>query len=280
MTSASAASSASTRSSWCTPTAAPTRSRPWPSRQASGKRSCLAMSLIVMRPVRRPSPSTSSSFSTFCSLRIVSASGSVVPGPPVISRVLITSDSGVSSSERKSMSRRVTMPTTRPLRTPPSVIGTPEMFCVRISERASEAFAVGGSTCGSGMTPLADRFTLVTSRAWASTERFLWMTPRPPSWARPMASCDSVTVSIGADTSGTFSVRFRVSGAEVSTSPGMKSLKLGSSSRSSKVMPSERIRASPERSFAGSMSEGNRSGNPRTVSVLRAFRRRSADSRR
>ena len=37
------------------------------------------------------------------------------------------------------------------------------------------------------------------------------MKPSPPSWARAMASDDSVTVSIGAETSGTLSVTRRVS---------------------------------------------------------------------
>jgi len=46
------------------------------------------------------------------------------------------------------------------------------------------------------------------------------MTPRPPCWAIAMARPDSVTVSIAALTSGTFSLMFRVSRVVTSTCVG------------------------------------------------------------
>jgi hypothetical protein len=53
-----------------------------------------------------------------------------------------------------------------------------------------------------------------------------------------MASDASVTVSIGALISGTFKRMRRVKRVEVSDSAGVKSLRPGSSSTSSNVMPS------------------------------------------
>src|SRR5262245_25370434 len=68
--------------------------------------------------------------------------------------------------------------------------------------------------------PLSDRFTRSTSDACSSIDRFLWMTPRPPCCAIAMASRDSVTVSIAALTSGTFSRICRVRFVLTSTSRG------------------------------------------------------------
>jgi hypothetical protein len=41
-------------------------------------------------------------------------------------------------------------------------------------------------------------------------DMLLWMTPMPPSRAMPIAILDSVTVSMGLETSGVFSVIFLV----------------------------------------------------------------------
>src|SRR5690349_6558995 len=68
--------------------------------------------------------------------------------------------------------------------------------------------------------PLSERLTRSTSEACSSTERFLWMTPKPPCCAIAMASRDSVTVSIAALASGTASRMFRVSRVEMSTFVG------------------------------------------------------------
>ena len=59
--------------------------------------------------------------------------------------------------------------------------------------RASPTVASGGSVIGSTMIPFSDRLTLSTSRVCSSIDMFLWMTPRPPSWASAMASSASVT---------------------------------------------------------------------------------------
>ena len=68
--------------------------------------------------------------------------------------------------------------------------------------------------------PLSDRFTRSTSDACSSIDRFLWMTPRPPCCAIAIARRDSVTVSIAALTSGTFSRMLRVSRVLTSTCVG------------------------------------------------------------
>ena len=245
ITSTSACTKAATRSIWCTPTAAPTRKRPRSSRQASGNWSCLAMSPIVISPVRQPASSISSSFSTLLPFKIASACSSVVSDPAVTNRSLvITSLTGVASSPKNIMSRRVTMPTTSPRAVPSTVIGTPEMLCSRISVRTSDEGALGGSVTGSAITPLAERLTFTTSRTWSSTDRFLWITPSPPCCASAIANAASVTVSIGDERIGIFSVILRVSRDETSVSLGTTSLRAGISSTSSNVMPSEIILAS------------------------------------
>ena len=68
------------------------------------------------------------------------------------------------------------------------------------------------------------RLTRATSRAWFSGESVRWMMPMPPSWASAMASADSVTVSIGADTRGTFSRMLRVIRVPRSALSGVTSL--------------------------------------------------------
>ena len=91
------------------------------------------------------------------------------------------------------------MPTSR---APLAVIGTPETLCWAITSRARPTVASGGSVTGSRMMPLALRLTLSTSSVCRSIDMFLWITPRPPSWARAMAISLSVTVSIGELSSG------------------------------------------------------------------------------
>ena len=123
----------------------------------------------------------------------------------------------------------------------PSTIGMPETLCSAISSWARRTGSSGGSVTGSRMTPFSDRLTLATSRVWASTERFLWMMPMPPSWARAMARADSVTVSIAAETIGMLIGMLPVSFVLVSAWLGTKSLLPGISRTSSKVMPSATI---------------------------------------
>ena len=119
-----------------------------------------------------------------------------------------------------------------------STIGTPLTLYARITARAWAIVALGGSVIGSTITPFSLRLTFSTSRACCSTDRFLWTMPIPPSWASAMASAASVTVSIGADTSGMFSSIVRVSRVCVSASAGVKSLRAGISSTSSNVIAS------------------------------------------
>jgi len=64
------------------------------------------------------------------------------------------------------------------------------------------------------------------------------MIPTPPCCAMAMASRESVTVSIAAETSGIFSRMLRVSWVVTSTRPGTTSDRAGRSSTSSKVKAS------------------------------------------
>ena len=248
MTSTPASISASTRSNCFTPTAAPQSSLPRLSRFALGKLDSRSMSRIVIRPASALSSSTSRSFSTLFWLRMPLASSSVVPGFAVMRFVpVMTSRTSVDSSVTNLRSRPVRMPTTLPgalCRSsvePVSVTGKPETWCLRISSRALPIVSFGPSVIGSRMMPLADLLTLVTSRAWASGVRFLWMIPMPPSWARAMARADSVTVSIGALIRGRPREMFRVRRVETSVSCGLMSLARGMSRTSSNVMPSATI---------------------------------------
>jgi hypothetical protein len=93
----------------------------------------------------------------------------------------------------------------------------------------------GESVIGLTIIPLSDRFTRSTSDACSSTVRFLWMIPMPPCCAIAMASCDSVTVSIAALRSGTFTRIWRVTLEETSTALGSTCECLGTSRTSSNV---------------------------------------------
>ena len=79
------------------------------------------------------------------------------------------------------------------------------MRCLRVISRTSRTDIAGVTVMGSFTTPLSKRLTFATSSACASGVMFLWTMPMPPSWARAMASRDSVTVSMAADSSGRFS---------------------------------------------------------------------------
>jgi len=65
-----------------------------------------------------------------------------------------------------------------------------------------------------------------------------WIKPSPPCRAMPMASRDSVTVSIAAETTGIFSAILRVRQVRVSASVGKIADFPGSSSTSSNVSAS------------------------------------------
>jgi len=107
--------------------------------------------------------------------------------------------------------------------------------------RASAVEAAGPSVTGSTMIPFSLRLTFSTSRAWAAGGMFLWMIPIPPSCASAIARAASVTVSIGADTSGMCRRMLLVRLVAVSTSRGTTAERAGISRTSSKVMPSAMI---------------------------------------
>ena len=198
-TRASTMARARARRSGPTPTAAPTRRRPWGSLQAQGYSVDFWMSLTVISPRRAPRSSTTSSFSMRCFCRMALASCRVVP-TGTVTRFLqvITSRTGSSQRVSNRRSRLVRMPTSLPF----STTGTPEMRYLAIIASASRMGASGWITMGSVIMPLSERLTLSTSSAWRSMGRFLWMTPRPPCWARAMASRPSVTVSMAAESRG------------------------------------------------------------------------------
>ena len=68
--------------------------------------------------------------------------------------------------------------------------------------------------------PDSNFFTCRTWAACSAGDRFLWITPMPPSCAMPIAMALSVTVSIAAETSGMFSDISRVSRVRVSAADG------------------------------------------------------------
>jgi len=86
---------------------------------------------------------------------------------------------------------------------------------------------------GSRIIPLSDRFTRRTSAACRSMGMFLWSTPTPPSRAIAMANSLSVTVSIAAESSGTFRRMLRVRRLPVLTSRGITVERAGMRSTSS-----------------------------------------------
>ena len=92
-----------------------------------------------------------------------------------------------------------------------------------MTSSASAIVCSGRQVTGSTIIPDSERLTLSTSAAWASIERFLWMTPRPPCWAMAIASRDSVTVSIAAEMIGMFRAISAVRLVRRSTSRGWTS---------------------------------------------------------
>ena len=174
------------------------------------------------------------------------ASSSVVPwGAVTRFFAVISAEIGSSVRASKRRSRLVRMPTSVPSS---RVIGTPEMRYFLISSRASATFCSGRIVMGFTIMPLSERFTLSTSSAWASIDRFLCRMPIPPSWAIAIARRASVTVSIAAETMGMLR---RTPGArlvETSAVAGNTLENAGISSTSSNVSPSgiaSRISSSP-----------------------------------
>ena len=147
----------------------------------------------------------------------------------------MTEDTGSSLRSTKRRSRFVTIPTRWPTS---SVTGTPDTWYWAMRFMASVIEVSGDTVIGLVIIPDSERFTRSTSAAWSVMERLRWMTPIPPSRAIAMASLDSVTVSMAADTSGIASEILRVSRLSVEASAGRISEAAGTSSTSSNVRPS------------------------------------------
>ncbi|OIQ63674.1 hypothetical protein GALL_547840 [mine drainage metagenome] len=155
------------------------------------------------------------------------------------------SRTGVSKRVSNRRSRLVTMPTTLPF----SITGKPEMPCCMASCTTSRTLTVGEMVMGSRSTPDSKRLTRATSAAWALALKFLWMMPIPPSCAMAMASRDSVTVSIAAETRGILREILRVRRVARLVSLGNTWEYAGTNSTSSKVsaFPTRRIDASRQK---------------------------------
>src|SRR4051794_11777480 len=217
------------------PIAAPTRSRPESSLVASGYFSLLAKSFTVIRPLSRPASSTSGSFSTLCRPSSRMASSPEVPTGAVTKGIgVMTSRTRRVRSVSKRRSRFVTMPSSRP---DSSTTGRPDTRYRPHSASTSARVASGPVVTGWLTIPASDRFTRSTWLACSSIGRLRCSTPRPPWRAIAIAIRDSVTVSMGEDSSGTRS-EIRLETREVgSAAEGMTSLSCGTSRTSSKVRP-------------------------------------------
>ncbi len=101
------------------------------------------------------------------------------------------------------------------------------------SASSSAIVASGATVTGSEIIPDSERLTRSTWCAWSAIGRLRCSTPRPPSRAIAIASRDSVTVSIAAETSGMRREISRVRREVVSTSLGTTSVSPGSSRTSS-----------------------------------------------
>ena len=90
---------------------------------------------------------------------------------------------------------------------------------------------------GSRIIPDSDLLTFLTLSLCSSIDKFLWITPIPPSWAIAIAILLSVTVSIAAETIGTFNWRFLENLECNETSEGKTSEYAGTRRTSSNVRP-------------------------------------------
>ena len=101
----------------------------------------------------------------------------------------------------KRISRWVTIPTTWL----PSTTGTPLILFSLVMRSNSPTLVSGDTLIVSTTVPASNFFTRRTCMACKSMSMFLCKIPIPPSWAMVIAICDSVTVSIAAETMGKFS---------------------------------------------------------------------------
>ena len=194
------------------------------------------MSLTVIRPMQRRSASTTRSFSIRCWWSRRFASSGVTLSVAVTRSLVISSATGRFGSLAKRTSRLVMMPTSRP--SPGWTTGTPEMLWSAIKRSTSASLDSGPMVSGSTTMPDSNFLTRLTSLAWRSIDRFLWMTPRPPAWAMAIAMALSVTVSMAEAMIGMFSRISRVTRVSVLADVGRTAERAGRSSTSSKVRAS------------------------------------------
>lgn len=98
---------------------------------------------------------------------------------------------------------------------------------------ASPSVASGWTVIGSVTMPDSERLTRSTWLAWSAMERLRCSTPTPPWRAIAMAMRASVTLSMAAESSGTFTRTLREMREEVSICSGAMSDAPGSSRTSS-----------------------------------------------
>ena len=90
----------------------------------------------------------------------------------------------------------------------------------RVNSMTSRMVMSDVTVIGLRTMPDSNFLTIRTSRAWRSIVMFLWITPSPPSCASAIASRDSVTVSMAADSNGMLRRMSRVRLVLRSTSRG------------------------------------------------------------
>mmetsp|Transcript_79936 Transcript_79936/g.193721 ORF Transcript_79936/g.193721 Transcript_79936/m.193721 type:complete len:298 (+) Transcript_79936:709-1602(+) len=128
----------------------------------------------------------------------------------------------VERSGTKSVSRSVTKPSSREPTVPSSVTGKPLKPHFFLSSSSSESGMLGLMHTGSVMNPFLNRFTFMTSSDCSWIDMLVWMTPMPPCKAIPIAILDSVTVSMGLETMGVFSLMVLENWESKTTSPTPK----------------------------------------------------------
>mmetsp|Transcript_127763 Transcript_127763/g.272479 ORF Transcript_127763/g.272479 Transcript_127763/m.272479 type:complete len:249 (-) Transcript_127763:283-1029(-) len=224
------------RSSGRVPTAAATMRLLFLSFVARGKSAFFFRSVRATRAMRRCSAVTIGNFPFFDLFKRSLALFKSTPSCAVtrsLRGVMICVTLVLERSFTKSVSRFVTKPMSLEPITPSSVTGKPVKPADALSLSSSSRVIVGEMQTGSMMKPLSNFFTLRTSRTCASTGKFVWMTPMPPSNAIAMAIRDSVTVSIGLDTIGVRNGIFREKRESKTTSCTPKSMHPGKHMRSS-----------------------------------------------
>ena len=190
----------------------------------------------MINPIRMLSSSTTGSFSILYRCRISWACFRLVPTGAVIrfSLVMISLTERLNrSSNLRSLLVRIPISLLFS-----SITGIPPILYVFMRLRASWSVASAVTVTGSMIIPLSERFTFLTWSAWSSMDIFLCTIPIPPSRAIAIASLYSVTVSMAADTIGTFIDNSLVSWDRIETSRGRTSEYAGTKSTSSNVSAS------------------------------------------